>query len=155
MQSQKIAATVKHYLANNKEVNRKGADSRISQRAIREIYLRGFEIVCKKAKPWALMTSYNPLNGINVSANWEAINGILRGEWGYEGVVMTDWWAFTHIEDELNAGSDVKMPEHITYLWDQAPENYNLTESLYNGKLSRATVHAAVRRILTMMDKFE
>ena len=155
VQSQNIAATVKHYLANNKEVNRKGCDSRVSQRAIREIYARGFEIVCKKAKPWALMTSYNPLNGTNVSANWEAINGILRSEWGYEGVVMTDWWAFTHIEDELNAGSDVKMPEHISLQWEQACKPYDLTESLYNGKLDRTTVYAAVRRILSMMDKFE
>ena len=90
IQSQKIAATVKHYLANNKEINRKACESRVSQRALREIYLRGFEIVVKKAKPWALMTSYNLVNGIPASANWESINGILRGEWGYDGVVMTD-----------------------------------------------------------------
>ena len=90
IQSQKIATTVKHYLANNKEINRKACESRVSQRVLREIYLRGFEIVVKKAKPWALMTSYNLVNGIPASANWESINGILRGEWGYDGVVMTD-----------------------------------------------------------------
>lgn len=155
IQSQKIAATVKHYLANNKEINRKASDSRVSQRALREIYLRGFEIVIKKAKPWALMTSYNLVNGIQASTNWESINGILRGEWGYDGVVMTDWWAHSNIEDELAAGSDVKMPELITYTWEDAPDPYNLIQSFHNGKLDRSTAHAAARRILTMMGKFE
>ncbi len=164
VQSQKIAATVKHYLANNKEVNRKNSDSRISQRAIREIYLRGFEIVVKKAQPWALMTSYNLINGVQASCNWESINGVLRGEWGYDGVVMTDWWAFSHIEHELNAGGDVKMPCQISFKWKKAdssynwvnaPEPYDLANSLYDGKLSRTTAYAAARRILTMMGKFE
>ena len=164
VQSQKIAATVKHYLANNKEVNRKGSDSRISQRAIREIYLRGFEIVIKKARPWALMTSYNLINGVQASANWESINGVLRGEWGYDGVVMTDWWAFSHIEHEINAGGDVKMPCQISYKWGivdpnynwtSAPQPYDLANSLYDGKMDKSTVYAAVRRILTMMNKFD
>ena len=155
VQSQNIAATVKHYLANNKEINRKACDSRVSQRALREIYLRSFEIVIKKARPWALMTSYNLVNGVPSSANWESINGILRGEWGYDGVVMTDWWTHTNVEDELAAGSDVKMPEHITYTWDDAPAPYNLVESFYNGKLEKATAYAAVRRIFKMMGKFE
>lgn len=155
VQSQNIAATVKHYLANNKEINRKASDSRVSQRALREIYLRGFEIVIKKANPWALMTSYNLVNGVPASANWESINGILRGEWGYDGVVMTDWWTHTNIEDELAAGSDVKMPEHITFTWDDAPAPYNLAESFCNGKLDKTTAYAAARRILKMMGKFE
>ena len=164
VQSHKIAATVKHYFANNKEVNRKNCDSRMSQRAIREIYLRAFEIVVKKAKPWALMTSYNLINGVQASTNWESINGVLRGEWGYDGVVMTDWWAFSHIEHELNAGSDVKMPSQISfkwgivdpnYNWDQAPQPYPLSNSLYDGKLDRTTAYAAARRILTMIGKFD
>ena len=164
VQSQKIAATVKHYLANNKEVNRKDCDSRISQRAIREIYLRGFEIVIKKAQPWALMTSYNLINGVQASTNWESINGVLRGEWGYNGVVMTDWWAFSHIEHELNAGGDVKMPCQISYKWGivdpaynwtDAPQPYALSNSFYDGKLDKSTAYAAARRILTMMGKFE
>ena len=164
VQAQKIAATVKHYLANNKEVNRKNSDTRASQRALREIYLRAFEIVVKKAKPWALMTSYNLINGVQASANWESINGVLRGEWGYDGVVMTDWWAFSHIEDELNAGSDVKMPAQISYKWGivdpnynwvGAPQPYDLANSLHDGKLDRTTAQAAVKRILTMMGKFE
>lgn len=101
------------------------------------------------------MTSYNLVNGIPASANWESINGILRGEWGYDGVVMTDRWTHTNIEEELAAGSDVKMPELITYTWDDAPDAYNLTESLFNSKLDRSVAYVAVRRILMMMGKFE
>ena len=155
VQSEKIAATVKHYCANNKEINRKYVDSRVSQRALREIYLRGFEIVVKKAHPWALMTSYNPVNGVQASANWEAINGVLRGEWGYDGVVMTDWWAFSHLEDELYAGSDVKMPEMITKLYPNAHKSYDLPGAIAGGTIDRGVVYASVKRILSMMDHFE
>lgn len=155
VQSQNIAATIKHFCCNNKEINRKCSDSRVSERALREIYLRGFEICVKTAKPWALMTSYNLINGVQASANWESINGILRGEWGYNGVVMTDWWAFSHIEDELNAGSDVKMPEMITEIWSQSRPSYHLSESLQNGRLSRAVAQTSAHRILSMMNKLD
>ena len=155
IQSEKIAATVKHYFANNKEVNRKGSDSRISQRAQREIYLRPFEIVVKKAKPWALMSSYNLVNGQQIHACWEAINGVLRGEWKYDGLVMTDWWGFSHIEDEVHAGSDVKMPEMVTYTWPEASQNTDLSQMLASGALDRSAVLAAARRILLFMDHFE
>ena len=110
------------------------------------------------------MTSYNLINGVQASANWESINGVLRGEWGYDGVVMTDWWAFSHIEHEINAGGDVKMPCQISYKWGivdpnynwtSAPQPYDLANSLYDGKMDKSTVYAAVRRILTMMNKFD
>ena len=155
VQSENIAATVKHFCANNKDVNRKYVDSRVSQRALREIYLRGFEIAVKKAHPLALMTSYNPVNGVQASANWESINGILRGEWKYDGVVMTDWWAFSHLEDELYAGSDVKMPEMITRMFPQCHESYDLAAAISNGTINRNVVYASVRRILKMMSHFE
>lgn len=155
VQSENIAATVKHFCANNKDVNRKYVDSRVSQRALREIYLRGFEIVVKKAHPRALMTSYNPVNGVQASTNWEAINGILRGEWKYDGVVMTDWWAFSNLEDELYAGSDVKMPEMISRMFPQCHESYDLAGAISNGTIDRNVVYASVRRILKMMDHFE
>ena len=155
IQSQKVAATVKHFFANNKEVNRKCCDSRASERALREIYLRGFEIAIKTANPWALMTSYNLINGVQATANWEAINGILRGEWKYQGLVMTDWWAFSHLEDELHAGSDVKMPEMITHMWDQAHESHSLADYMAEGKLDRNAVNASVKRILAFMDHLE
>jgi len=155
VQSQKIAATVKHFCCNNREYNRRLADSRVSQRALREIYLRGFEIVVKKAKPWALMTSYNPVNGVQMSANWEALNGVLRREWGYEGVVMTDWRTLSNLEDEIHAGGDVKMPEKTTTFYEKAPAVCDPAQMIKDGILDRGAALASARRILNMMAKMD
>jgi len=155
VQSRKIAATVKHFCCNNRELHRRLVDSRVSQRALREIYLRGFEIVVKKAKPWALMTSYNPVNGEQSSKNWEALNGILRGEWGYDGVVMTDWRVLSNLEEEIHAGSDVKMPISITTFYEDAPESCDPAKLMAEGKLDRAAVIASARRILKLMAKLD
>lgn len=155
IQSQNIAATVKHYCANNKEVNRKESDSRVSERALREIYLRGFEICVKKSDPWCLMTAYNLVNGEQSSTNWEAINGILRGEWKYDGVVMTDWRAFSDLKDEVYAGSDVKMPELISVLYPKADREFDPVKALYSGDLDKAVCLNSVRRILQMMGHLE
>ena len=155
VQSQNIAATVKHYCCNNRENDRRLADSRVSQRALREIYLRGFEIVVKKARPWALMTSYNPVNGVQASKNWEAINGVLRSEWHYEGVVMTDWRALSNLEEEIHAGGDVKMPEVTTTFYEHAPASCDPGEMITKGQLDRGAVLASVRRILRLMDHLE
>jgi len=155
VQSQKIAATIKHFCCNNKEINRRLVDSRVSMRALREIYLRGFEIVVKKARPWALMTSYNPVNGEQSSSNWEALNGILRGEWGFDGVVMTDWRTFSNIEDEIHAGSDVKMPEVTTTFYEKAPQHCDLPKMITDGVIDRGAVLASVRRILKMMERMD
>ena len=154
-QSENIAATVKHYCANNKDVNRKYVDSRVSQRALREIYLRGFEIAVKKAKPWAVMTSYNPVNGVQASANWEAIEGILKNEWGFDGVVMTDWDAFSNIIDELYAGSDVKMPGLYAERFPGSDHSFDPVKALADGTLDRGAVYAAVKRVLKLMSRLE
>ena len=155
VQSQHIAATIKHFCCNNRENDRRLADSRVSQRALREIYLRGFEIAIKKADPWALMTSYNPINGEQASKNWEAINGILREEWKYDGVVMTDWRALSNIEEELHAGGDVKMPELTTTFYEHAPAHCDLPKMITDGEVDRGAVLAAVRRVLKLMDKLD
>lgn len=155
VQSQHIAATVKHYCANNRETFRRLADARVSMRALREIYLRGFEIVVKKAHPWALMTSYNPVNGEQMSKNWEALNGILRSEWKYDGVIMTDWRPLSNIDEELHAGSDVKMPELITQFYKNAPEQFDLTQAIAEGKIDRGAVLASARRVLKLMEHLD
>ncbi len=155
VQSQNIAATVKHYCCNNRENDRRLVDSRVSQRALREIYLRGFEIVVKKAHPWALMTSYNPVNGEQASSNWEAINGILRGEWKYDGVVMTDWRTFSNLEDEIHAGSDVKMPEVTTTYYEKAPAVCDPAAMMADGSLHKGAVLQSVHRILKLMSKLD
>ena len=155
VQSQNIAATVKHFCCNNRENDRRLADSRVSQRALREIYLRGFEIVIKKANPWALMTSYNPVNGEQMSSNWEALNGVLRTEWNYDGVVMTDWRTLSNLEDEVHAGGDVKMPEVTTTFYEKAPATCDPGQMIKDGTLDRGAVYAAVRRILRLMERLD
>ena len=155
IQKEHIAATIKHFCCNNKENGRKYSESCVSERALREIYLRGFEICIKKADPWAVMTSYNCVNGHHCSSSAEAINGILRSEWGYQGVVMTDWWTNSRIEDELYAGSDVKMPEKLTPDPDNSGADISLPELIREGRLSRGICRQAAYRILTLMSKLD
>ena len=123
IQKNGIGASVKHFALNNKETNRKDSDSRVSERALREIYLRQFEIIVKEARPLSLMSSYNIVNGIRASENHDLLTGILRDEWGFEGFVTTDWW--THGEHYLEclAGNDLKMgngyPERVKRALDE------------------------------------
>lgn len=91
IQSQKVSSCLKHLALNNKETNRRNCDSRVSERAAREIYLKPFEIVVKNADPWYVMSAYNPANGHRTSENRELLEDILRGEWGFGGMVSTDW----------------------------------------------------------------
>ncbi len=109
IQSNNVAATAKHFALNNKETNRKNSDSRASERAIREIYLKAFEIVVKESSPWSIMTSYNIINGRRASENEDMIEGILRGEWGYDGMITTDWWTYGENYKECKSGNDMKM----------------------------------------------
>lgn len=117
IQSQKVAASVKHFACNNKETLRFESDSRVSERALREIYLKGFEIVVKEADPWTIMSSYNIVNGQRSSERKDLLTGILRGEWGFRGMVTTDWWNHAEQALEIRAGNDVKMgcgyPERV------------------------------------------
>ena len=151
VQSQKIAATVKHFCCNNKETNRRDSDSRVSERALREIYLRGFEIVVKQAKPWAVMTSYNLLNGQRSSANWDAIEGILKKEWKYQGLVMTDWSAFSTLDQELLAGSNVKMPNSIT----GSNEDFDFTKAIADGLLTREQLLYSAKKVFELLGHLE
>jgi len=120
IQSQNIVATPKHFACNNKETNREESDSIVSERALREIYLKGFEICIKEAKPKLLMTGYNVLNGIHTSENAELLTGILRGEWGYEGVITTDWDNTANRYQEVKAGNDIRM-SYIKHWTDKRP----------------------------------
>ena len=117
IQSNGIAASVKHFALNNKESNRKNSDSRCSERAIREIYLKAFEWIIKREAPWTVMSSYNIINGHRASENHDLLTDILRGEWQYQGMVTSDWWTHGENYKEILAGNDVKMargyPERI------------------------------------------
>ena len=120
LQSQGVSACPKHFACNNQETNRTKNDSVVSERALREIYLKGFEICVKTARPMNLMTSYNKVNGVWSHYHYELVTAVLRGEWGYDGNVMTDWWMqpsrspeFPAMRDQayrVRAGVDVLMP---------------------------------------------
>ena len=146
IQSLHIGACPKHFACNNKETNRKGSDSRVSERALREIYLRAFEIVVKESHPYVIMTSYNLINGVQASENRDLITGILRGEWGYDGLVTTDWWTQGEHCREIAAGNDVKMgcgyPERVK-------------EALQQGFITEAEIDACARRVLEMLLKLD
>jgi beta-glucosidase len=142
IQSQNIVATPKHFACNNKETNRKMSDSIVSERALREIYLRGFEICVKESKPKMLMTAYNIVNGVRASENVELVEGILRGEWGYEGMVTTDWQTLGDPVQELLAYNDIKMPYSYP---DQ------VKAALENGTLIREVLCVCVKHILEMI----
>ena len=146
IQSQGIAATPKHFAFNNKETNRKQSDSIVSERAAREIYLKSFEYMVKNSEPWAIMSSYNIVNGQHTSECKDLLTNILRGEWGYKGIVMTDWWTRAEQWREVKAGNDVKMA--CGY-----PEQ--LLEALNDGRLSIDEVKTSVRRVLEMILKIE
>ena len=146
IQSNRVAATVKHFALNNKETNRRESDSRASERAIREIYLKGFEIIVKQAKPWSIMSSYNIINGHRASENKEMLEDILRGEWGFEGMVTTDWWTCGEHYKEVNAGNDMKMAIGF-------PER--LLTAMEQGELTRRQMELCGKRILSLILKID
>ncbi len=146
IQSEHIAAAVKHFACNNKETNRKHSDSRVSERALREIYLKGFEIIVKEADPWVIMSAYNVINGHRASENKELLEDILRGEWGFKGMVTTDWWNRGEHYKEIKAGNDVKMATGF-------PER--VKEAMDKGALTREDLERCAKRVLELIIKID
>ncbi len=146
IQSMHIAAAVKHFACNNKETNRKHSDSRVSERALREIYLKGFEIIVKEADPWAIMSAYNIINGHRASENKELLEDILRDEWGFKGMVTSDWWTRGEHYKEIKAGNDVKMacgfPERVK-------------EAMEKGAVCREELVRCAKRVLGLILKID
>lgn len=142
IQSQNIVATPKHFACNNKETNRKESDSILSERALREIYIKGFEICVKEAKPKLIMTAYNKFNGVRASENAELLTGILRDEWGYEGLITTDWNNTASETTEVLAGNDIRMP---------STTEMDLAEGLANNLITRDDIAVCVKRLLEMI----
>ena len=146
IQSQSVSACVKHFCVNNKETNRLESDSRVSERALREIYLKAFEIVVKESNVWSVMTSYNKLNGQFTSEKAELINGILREEWGYAGLVVTDWANHGEQYREELAGNDVRMP---------CGSFKRLQRALELGLITRENLQENVRHVLQWFLKLD
>ena len=148
VQSQGVGTSVKHFAVNNAETNRKDNDSRLSQRALRELYLKGFEISIKEAKPWTVMTAYNAINGQQSMESRELLTDILRNEWGFEGYVMCDWAyaGLRNTQKEIWAGNDLLTPG--------SDQQYNeVLEAIKNGSLSENDLNNSVERILGIVVK--
>jgi len=141
IQSNNVGTSIKHFAFNNQETNRTGNDARISTRAMREIYLKGFEITVKESDPWTIMTSYNKINGVYTSEEKELVETVLREDWGYKGVVMTDWYGGKDAVAQMHAGNDMLQPGR--------PSQYHeIIDGVNNGTLDVADLDRNVKRIL-------
>lgn len=146
VQSNGVGVSVKHFAANNQETNRVSADSRVGQRALREIYLKGFEKVVKEASPWTLMTSYNYLNGYFTSENPELTDSLLRGEWGYEGMVVSDWHGGKDAVAQMKAGNEMLQP-------GKKREFDSIIAAVKDGRLDEKRIDRNVKYILGLIEK--
>ena len=146
VQKNGVGTSIKHFAANNQETNRMSNDARISQRALREIYLKGFEIAIKESKPWTVMTSYNYINGVYTSESKDLVTTILRDEWGYEGTVMTDWFGGKDGAKQMWAGNDMLQPGK--------QEQFDaIVAGVKNGTLAQADLDRSVQRTLALVEK--
>ena len=146
VQSCGVGTSVKHFAANNQETNRMKTDVRASQRALREIYLKGFEIAIRQGQPWTVMSSYNQINGTYTSESHDLLTAILRGEWGYDGAVITDWFGGSNSTRQVQAGTDLIMPG--------ARHQYDtLLADLSSGRLSHEDLNRSVAHTLALIEK--
>ena len=149
VQSQGAGVSAKHFAVNSQETERTSVDERVSQRALRELYLRGFEIAVRESQPWTIMSSYNQVNGQYSMGNRDLLTSILRDDWGYKGIVMTDWIGIRQglpTITEVQAGNDLMEP-------GQPAQVNEIIEGVKSGKLSMADVDRNVRRMLEYIVK--
>ena len=146
VQSNGVGTSVKHFAVNNQETNRAENDSRVDTRALREIYLKGFEITVKEAHPWTIMSSYNKLDGEYTQQSYNLLTKILRDEWGFDGIVMTDWGNKEGTVKAVAAGNDLMMPGSTV-------EVQRIVDAVKSGELSEADLDRNVRNMLKFIVK--
>jgi len=147
VQGRGVGVAVKHFAVNNQETRRMVIDAVADERALREIYLPAFEMSVKQAKPWMVMSAYNKFEGVYVSENTRLQNDILRGEWGFDGAIVSDWGGIRDRAAALNGGLDLEMP----YSFGMGEQN--LVEAVNAGAVTQATLNRGVERMLTLVDR--
>lgn len=149
VQSQGVGVSAKHFAVNSQESDRTRVDERLSQRALRELYLKGFEMMVRKSNPWTIMSAYNKVNGVYAQGNKDLLTNILRNDWGYKGIVETDWIGKREdlpVEQEVAAGNDLLMPGYPAQVKD-------IVNAVKSGKLDINDVDRNVRRMLEYIVK--
>lgn len=149
VQSQGVGVSAKHFAVNSQESDRTRVDERLSQRALRELYLKGFEMMVRKSNPWTIMSAYNKINGIYAQGNKDLLTNILRNDWGYKGIVETDWIGKREdlpVEQEVAAGNDLMMPGYPAQVKD-------IVNAVKSGELDVNDVDRNVRRMLEYIVK--
>lgn len=149
VQSQGVGVSAKHFAVNSQESDRTRVDERLSQRALRELYLKGFEMMVRKSNPWTIMSAYNKVNGVYAQGNKDLLTNILRNDWGYKGIVETDWIGKREdlpVEQEVAAGNDLMMPGYPAQVKD-------IVNAVKSGKLNVNDVDRNVRRMLEYIVK--
>ena len=149
VQSQGVGVSPKHFAVNSQESDRTRVDERVSQRALRELYLKGFEMMVRNSNPWTIMSSYNKINGVYAQGNKDLLTQILRKDWGFKGIVETDWIGKREdlpLEQEVEAGNDLMMPGYPAQVKD-------IVDAVNSGKLDISYVDANVRRMLEYIVK--
>ncbi|KAH7001190.1 glycoside hydrolase superfamily [Ilyonectria destructans] len=149
LQDRGVAATIKHFVGNEQETHRLTIDSLMTQRTLRELYLRPFEIAVREANPWALMCSYNLLNGVHCDMNKHTLKDILRGEWGYDGTVVSDWGGTNSTVESVQAGCDIEFPYSSKWRLDK------LIAAANEGEISMNDIDRAAENVLTLVERLK
>lgn len=144
IQSNGVGTSLKHFAVNNQETYRSGTNALVSDRALREIYLRGFEIAVRESAPWTIMSSYNKVNNVLAACNKYLLTDILRDEWGFDGFVMTDWWGEGNGADQMEAGNDMLMPGTVRQ-YDE------IISAVRNGELDESVLDRNVANIMRVL----